>query len=235
MSSALDRVTRTLQRHLGQPSPGSQAHVALDLVSSLAEGSLLAEIRQSLQAAPDRLARRAADSHRHPLGFDRLALVNAEPAFMLRVHAWWPTSSRGREHVHNHRFAFASSIVCGGYDMEVYQPDPEGVPMDEYEEHVAPLTGNWSLELQGSGRLSVRCTTRLGAGGSYWVGPETLHRVDVPADQTCITLFLETALTGVTTRVFTRPGDMPPAYTRKRALSVAEYQRILDAVIAQVA
>ncbi len=95
-----------------------------------------AEVSSFLRATRDdtTVPFHATRSYRHPLGFDTLLLIEAPPRFRLRMHAWWPYNEPTVEHVHNHRFAVATKIILGHYEMKTYQIGPEGSPMSEYRE-----------------------------------------------------------------------------------------------------
>jgi hypothetical protein len=225
---------RSLHDALGQGELGGRTKkVALEATSALAQPALLIELLQSLYGDPQMVEACARLSYLHPLGFHKLMLVNASPIFELRCHAWWPDSSPGADHVHDHRFAFISAVVRGGYQMEVFQTDPTGTPALEYHEIVSPGTG-WILNPIGISRLRLLSSAQHGQGTSYALEADALHRVIVPPGNLCITLVLRTALMGSKTRVFANPDHAAPAKIPVRVMSGDDYRRQLDAVLVEL-
>jgi hypothetical protein len=236
MSPELEDVSQLLHESFGTNGHvARKQEAAVDVLASLAQTRYLVHLLKGLRSSAPAVAACAAASYPHPLGFDRLLLIDAEPSFALRLHVWWDRSERGADHVHNHRFGLASSIVRGSYDMEIYSAGDGEMVVDEYEERLSSAAGDWQLASRGSNRLRLQIKTRLGQGSSYFLPPNQLHRVKVPADGHCITLFLSTALVGSTTQVFTRPGSAPSAVVKKRPLSTAEYNGKLGTIIDHLA
>ncbi len=232
MSLTYNDVSYLLHAAVGRLAPGEEASgCLLDTVAEVARPGCLAKLISAICADQTIVGVCAARSFRHPLGFKKLALIDALPLFMLRVHVWWPGDDIGVEHVHNHRFGFVSSVIRGGYDMELYQPDRTGTPMIEYEETVSPDLG-WRLRHVGTAGLRPLATLRLRQGSSYAFSPETLHRVTVSQAAPCVTLFLQTAVSRRTTQVFASPGYSAPAGTPKVMLSGDAYRRELTTLLA---
>jgi hypothetical protein len=202
----------------------------LETVSAMARPSELTELLLSLYKDDQAISACTKRSFRHPLGFDKLALIDALPLFILRIHAWWPRSESGVDHVHNHRFSFVSSIVCGSYDMQMYTKDPNGSLMVEYQEEVTADLG-WRLQRVATTRIKPLTTIRLQQGASYALPAETLHRITVQHEVPCLTLFLQTKISRSTTQVFVDHDDPVPAGTPKRPFSCENYRQQLASVI----
>jgi hypothetical protein len=232
MTLTLAEAASMLHDTFDELSPRDNAtDLAVQSVSSLAQPRVLAGLLSSLRSDTQVIAGCAAGSYHHPLGFDKLALIDAEPRFMLRLHAWWPGVVRGVEHVHNHRFGLATSVVAGGYDMEVYRLATTGVPMDEYREELSPGRADWRLTPRGVRHLRPVASVRIGAGSGYGLAANTLHRVLVPRGELCVTLFLETLIVRSTTRVFAERHRPAPAFTQKQAFDSAGYLQRVDAIL----
>jgi hypothetical protein len=238
-------IRRGLWERTGPAGAGS-ADRLLPLVTGPSGGELLRELMRAARGDRAAAEANATRSYRHPLGFEKLVLRDAEPDYSLRLHVWWPDARPGVEHVHNHRYGFATAIVRGGYQMRLYQrADAEAVgdaiAMTGYVEqvsgaHAGTAAGSrWSLTPTGAERLRVISSFELTAGGGYALAAETLHQIHVPPGQLCVTLFLQTELVGGDTRVFT-DGDTPPAYELvRRTMSAAEYQDRLSALLLALA
>lgn len=226
-------VAAVLHDILSRPSadPGPPKGL-LDAVSSLAQPGELTELLLSLCKDDQAVAACAARSFRHPLGFDKLTLIDALPQYMLRIHAWWPGSDVGVDHIHNHRFDFVSSVVCGGYDMQVYERDQGGSPMIEFQEQVSPDRG-WRLQRIGISRLRQLSCIRLNGGAGYGLSAEALHRVVVRRSAPCVTLFCQSAMSRSMTDVFVSPDNETLAQTPKKALTAEAYSQQLQMILAE--
>ena len=202
----------------------------LDTISFLAQPTELPDLLLSLAKDDQAISACAARSFHHPLGFTKLTLIDALPAYMLRVHVWWPDRKAGVDHIHNHRFNFVSSIVCGGYDMPIYEQARRGLPMIEYQEEVSIDLG-WRLRCRGRARLKELTTLRLRAGCAYAFSREALHRTTVLPSSPCVSLFLQTAMSKSTTKVFVDQADPTPIMVRKEPLTSEYYRSQLEAVL----
>jgi hypothetical protein len=176
----------------------------------------------------------ASLSYQHPLGFEKLTLIDARPVFVLRLHAWWPRHEPSLEHVHNHRFGLASVVLIGGYDMQVFQADRSGTQVREYRESSRPCDTTWRLDSVGTAQLRLLTSTRVIQGSGYALAADVLHKITVPPDRLCVTLFLETASVVSATHVFVPQGSTSPANTSKQTLTGDDYRRRLAALAAEL-
>lgn len=222
-----DRLAVSLQDH-------DRSAALLDAVSALDQPSVLAALLESICRDPAMIAAGAARSFRHPLGFNKLTLIDALPMFMLRVHAWWPNESTCVDHVHNHRFEFASTVVRGEYRMDLYRQESSGIPVTEYCEQVNPEFG-WRLSHVGSAHLRPLAAFRLSEGTAYTLPSDALHRVTVSRQTSCVTLFLQGTISRNATQVFVDPHAPLPRRTPKKALTAATYRCELGNVLDELA
>jgi hypothetical protein len=235
MNLTLDGVTHWLYGLLqAARSDDEVQRAALEAVTSLSPPERISELLSSARASTQDLNDRTLLSYRHALGFDKITLINAAPLFVLRIHAWWPERVRGAEHVHDHRFALSSAILRGGYEMHLFTPDATGEQMSEFREEMSGPTADWHLHPVGPNQLRLLSTSKLTQGVSYAQAAETLHRIAVAPGQMCLTLFLETAAVGSTTRIFSQAEVSSPVTVPKQTLTTAEYLELLDLVIAEV-
>jgi hypothetical protein len=223
----------TVLHDILEQSSGDQGTSAelLEIVSAMAEPSELTELILSLYKDDQAISACARRSFWHPLGFNKLAVIDALPLYILRIHVWWPDTSTRVDHVHNHRFDFISSVVHGSYDMQMYEKNRTGSPMVEYREEVSPELG-WRLCPVATTRIRPLTTIRLQQGTSYALPAETLHRVAVKQEAPCVTLFLQTKISRSTTQVFINQGDPVPETTPKDPLTCDNYRRQLESIIA---
>lgn len=213
----------------GDESPDS----AVAMVSRLAHSGRIIEFLCAIRDNPALVKHCAPMSYDHPLGFEKIMLIDAQPRFLLRIHAWRPGGEVGVEHVHNHRFMMATTVLRGCYDLQVFQPCALGTPMVEYRETTGPDGRSWRLDTVGTRHLRVLTSARVSQGGGYALTADALHRVTVPSGTLCITLFLAAlASAGIApqTRVFAPSGNDASTQPRMKPLSRDEYRRRLDKI-----
>ena len=102
--------------------PIGTAHL-LDALGLLVDDPrVLADWLRSLREDPDATREIARRSYRHPNGFAKLVLHNAQPQFCVRMYVcmyvcmyvWGPGSGRrGETNPHSHRWDFASTVLVG--------------------------------------------------------------------------------------------------------------------------
>lgn len=214
---------------VGDESPDS----AVAVVSRLAYSGRIIEFLCAIRDNPALVKHCASMSYQHPLGFEKIMLIDAQPQFLLHLHTWRPGGEPGVEHVHNHRYMMATAVLRGSYDLQVFQPSASGTPMVEYRETTGPDGGTWCLDTVGIRNLRQLTSARVSQGGGYALASDALHRVTVPRGTLCITLFLAAlASAGLAsqTRVFTAPGSGTPAQTKTKPMSADEYRRRLDKI-----
>lgn len=225
-------LARRLHRLLDDvPAGEATQRAALEAISGLGTPGRIVPVLRALGADPSTVAARSVQSYRHPLGFDKLELIDAAPRFILRLHIWWPGHSRGAEDVHNHRYAPASVILHGGYEMQIFQRASRGVAMAEFREEYTVHEASWRLEPVGEIALALTATGNLSSGDSYALAADTLHRVTIAPEATCVTLFLETAPIRSTTQIFTEVGSPSRPVAPKLPLGPEGYLQVLAKVL----
>jgi hypothetical protein len=155
-------------------------------------------------------------SYRHINGFDKIVLYSSgDNLFKLRLHIWWPTEAAySREHIHNHRWDFATYIVLGSYRLETYVQSKEGEPVYSYS--------YWSPENQSTYKMVPRgCThakkmfdVNVFKGNIYQLEHSVLHRVTQLTKSGTVSLVLQGPPLNRNTRVLTdslvlNPSSMP--------------------------
>ncbi|MDA0633315.1 hypothetical protein OUY22_07770 [Nonomuraea sp. MCN248] len=173
------------------PNAGIQARQLLrDIISS---GELPALLQSALRDEAY-LARVAADSYRHNNGFDKIVLVaGPDNRYKLRLHIWWPNRDRHSEHIHNHRWTFASVILAGELEMEFFALTPGGRPMQRYRYSHPPGGTHFVRDWQDSVEVQTVFAETVGPGSSYWLGETMLHRILVHGRSLTATLILQGA------------------------------------------
>ncbi|MFC4013559.1 hypothetical protein ACFOY2_40465 [Nonomuraea purpurea] len=173
------------------PDAGIQARLLLrEIVSS---GELPALLRSVLE---DRsyLARVAAASYGHNNGFDKIVLAaGPDNRYKLRLHIWWPERDPHSEHVHNHRWTFASVVLAGEMEMEFFALTSGGEPMQRYRYSHPPGEPHFVRDWKDSVEVRTVFAETVGPGSSYWLGESVLHRIVVHGRRLTATLVLQGA------------------------------------------
>ncbi len=183
-----------------------------DLMPALALGRYfgtsdrLIDILDTVLANESLAAELAARSYRHALDFDKYILFSEPPFAQLRLHVWFAEDARRQEHVHNHRFGFASVIVHGRIRAYLYSPDADGSPHQHYRESAERQEQRWKFEDLGATRLATSMVVEIPAGGYHMVAPATMHHIEVPANEAAVTLFVETSSVRASSSVFVPQG-----------------------------
>lgn len=125
---------------------------------------------------PELLNQIATCSYHRGNGFLKVVLA-AQQSWKLRLHAWFPNTPC-EENIHNHRWSFASTVLCGSLFSETFVDDPAGkIAGKEYlyfanTRHAAShKIDNGRFRLRSQGR-QIRHT-----GDSYFLPASVLHRI----------------------------------------------------------
>ncbi len=122
------------------------------------------------------LAEVAARSYHHGNGFLKVVLA-AENGWKLRLHVWFPNTPC-EENIHDHRWSFASTVLCGHLLSETFTDDAQGtITGTEYLYHAKQQ--QTSSEKQLNGRFCLRSLGQQfrGVGESYVLPTAVLHRI----------------------------------------------------------
>jgi len=224
---------------LGSGAPGTdRLNAAAGILATLSDRDRLLELIDAIRSNSALVKRCAAASSRHPLGHDKIMLIDHHSSFNLRLHAWWPNRNPGVEHVHHHRFGMATTVLRGQYQMQLFRQAASGTAMIEYRQRSSADAREWYLDSAGVTHLQLLTTAKIIEGEGYTLTADALHRVVIPPGAICLTMFLAViADSGMPeqTRVFATPGTSAPTLIRASALTADDYRRLLDAVALEVA
>lgn len=184
-----------------------------DLAAASADGTVL-----------DRLAARAAVHHN---GFVKLVVVDTDEwgsaplkGFRLVLHVWDPAvAPHSVEEIHNHRWRFASVLLCGALKWEhfhEYDGEDKPIPCLEYEYRSPGRDTGYRLRPRGPVTLARQFVALAGVGARSLMTVSQIHRVEPVADTVSATLFLQFPVERTSTRVFVE--SWRPASTATRRL-----------------
>lgn len=184
----------------------------LAAITEVGEPAELAGLIRGLVSDEARLAACATRSYQHPNSFSKIVLLAGRaPSWKLRMHLWWPRQvvpKHAAEHIHNHRWDFASVLLRGSYVAQEFVVDEEK-EQDEtglYRyEYFSPEGGD-AFRLVLRGRAAVRPVLHaiLPPGTSYVIHHEILHQIVSDPSRLTATLFLQGPALTASTEVYAR-------------------------------
>lgn len=131
------------------------------------------------------------ESYYHQNGFDKIVLLSGKD-FKLRLHHFHARPGHApMENIHDHRWAFASSIIRGGFNMHLFEEHPDGEEERTlHNYHSAKVDQKYATEEIGKRRLKVIERLQYVAGDSYIMLPDELHSIIHIPNQEAITLIM---------------------------------------------
>lgn len=154
------------------------------------------------------LARTAALSYEHVLGFDKIVLHRSNTSeASIRLHYWSANRNRGIEDVHNHRFPFYSCVLAGEVTSIFYEQCGDGIGENHRRmiETSSVEERRWAYEFGGIERMRVVGRQTHVAPDSYSLSEHQLHRIEVSPDQETLTMVVHSGLTKFDSTVYRRP------------------------------
>jgi hypothetical protein len=170
----------------------------------------------------------AAASTRHVLGFDKFVLLSLGGS-ELRMHVWWPGDLRRREHIHNHRFPFASVVLAGTLRSQMFELAESGRKMIHFHETSSRPDDGWRFQRVGSVSIRECLSVEVTPGSAYTMGIDLFHRVE-PGSELTATLVLRPPNRRSHSSVLIDPTGSPPAPAPMNPFSVAEFAAKLCAL-----
>lgn len=220
--------SRLVERPVGANDSATAALV--DFSMTAATAPYFAEIVQAVCGSESRLRWCAERSFPHPLGFDKFVLFRC-PQYELRLHVWRSGPARRNEHIHDHRFSFASTTVVGHLDVEMYRIGAGGTLMVRYDEWRPGERRDYAFQRPELVTVLPVATLHVAAGSAYCLPAETLHRIRVSADFAA-TIVVKVPTGRVNTTVLADPLLRPPGRIIRRFFTPSEAEQRLRAVIA---
>ncbi len=188
MKLQIDQLVNTLNRddRLGS-APGCAVLVDL-LANDL--GSIVNEVMSDNTL----FGKCLENSYRHANGFDKIVLI-ADDNFKLRLHVF-----SGREdlppaeHIHDHRWPFASRVVKGRLTMDLFEEVNQQVEEQNFHKYIYDSNkDNGRFTANYIGIRNLKCLHRerqIPQGVTYCMNPDEMHRIVFKDCGTTITLML---------------------------------------------
>lgn len=182
MAALLDQVKLALR----------SADEPLSALTTLRATSPLAALLKQIRRDRSSLAELASCSYRHRNGFDKIVLASAGNGGMKLVLHVWPLSDLPcQDHIHDHRWDFASVVLAGTLKLDMYQRDQVGEAYTLMRYRSLPGPGNCALELDGTMVVSAHASVTMTTGSSYSWSADVLHRAYGLPGQLTATLIVQ--------------------------------------------
>lgn len=199
--------------------------------------STLKRLFENIRSDEEWLEEIARRSYSHDNGFDKLVLCAfKDPDRKLRLHVWDSAitpQSPSETNVHNHRWNFCSTVLCGEFQFEMYEQVTEGVGFEKYE-YAPKQEKEYSLRHRGKEHLEKTFSGRLPRGVEYSISHDVIHRTFVGGDGVTATLMMQGTEQKPTTSVYSLE---PLEESSSRTISELspetveeKFERVLDAI-----
>ena len=207
MSTFIEKARRTLLE-MAHEGPRSVADYSDSRLTGILNVYSAAQIVREILNNGQALEETARRSYSHSNGFDKITLTsNGKPEFKLRLHIRWPRGRSGHntELIHNHRWLFRSTTLCGSAQVETFTEKDFGEPMCRHEYFPRnDALEKYNLRFVGRSRLASDLMIRLTPGSTYSMSPDLFHRVLWAPDSVSMTMFVRWESVRSTATVFSR-------------------------------
>lgn len=159
---------------------------------SLSQPDTLSLLIRCIIESPVMFARMLDNSYYHENGFHKVVLLSGKN-FKLRLHHFGVSSKIPMENIHDHRWAFASTILSGTLEMDMFEQSQQVVDENKlihYLYNSDKSTGAYSTDKIGMVSLNKIESRFYEAGKTYLMLPEELHRIKNLEGQESLTLIL---------------------------------------------
>lgn len=180
----------------------------------------LSFLLQCIMNNDDLLQSTLDESYYHENGFHKLVILHGKN-FKLRMHHFGNTARIPMENVHDHRWAFASTILSGELKMRLFEVNEnDGEPVIHYKYDSNKLSGQYETIQVGKTNVKQIKEKTYKAGEQYFMGTTDLHRIINQPFEESITLILTgMPISDVCNLYATRPLNQvektPEKYKRK--------------------
>ena len=130
------------------------------------------------------------ESYYHENGFHKLVMLSGKN-FKLRLHHFGNNVRIPMENVHDHRWAFASTILSGELKMKLFKANKRGgEPVIHYKYDSNKISGKYETFEMGKTHVKVIKEKVYKTGEQYFMGTSDLHRITNNPFEESITLIL---------------------------------------------
>ncbi len=151
----------------------------------------------------------AKRSYLHGNGFYKI-ILDDNSLFRLRLHIWKP-ECKAEENIHDHRWHFASSILTGKMETEIWEDATPGGgnSYDEYLYIGKTEKSDASVQYIGKSEVCLKEKLYHSKGDSYYMLSHQMHRIIYGGDSEISTLMCHTKDTRRWARTITKNKNIP--------------------------
>jgi hypothetical protein len=151
----------------------------------------LSQLIYTILNNPEASEKMLKESYYHQNGFDKIVLLSGK-GFKLRLHHFHARPGHSpMENIHDHRWAFASTMIRGSFKMHLFEEDPKGEEERTLHNYnAAKVNQKYATEEMGKRRLKIVERLQYAAGDSYIMLPDELHSIIHIPNQEAITLIV---------------------------------------------
>lgn len=173
---------------------------------TLSTAFILTLLIQEVLRTPALFDKVVKDSYYHENGFHKIVLLTGRN-FKLRIHQFGASSKIPMENIHDHRWPFASTILSGHLEMDIFS---ESVVTNESEDlyhfiyNSEKKEGAYQTVQVGLKRLFKSESRTYHPGESYMMRTDELHRVKNSYGDDSVTVILTGKSKGPTCNLYAK-------------------------------
>jgi hypothetical protein len=159
---------------------------------SVSQPDILSLLIKRIIDSPLMFEKMLDESYYHENGFHKIVLLSGKN-FKLRLHHFGVSSKIPMENIHDHRWAFASTILSGTLEMDMFKQSQlvgDENKLIHYVYNSDKSTGSYSTDKIGMVSLNKIESRFYEAGETYLMLPQELHRIKNQEGQESLTLIL---------------------------------------------
>ena len=188
----------------------------------------LREVVKDLTSSQEMVGRLASISQRHDNGFDKIVLYSSPLTRMkLVLHVWRPDAP-GDDNIHNHRWDFASIVLQGQLQCELYELDRSGASYLAFSYESPGKGGAYMLQPTGTCSAVKRASLSIAKLSTYSWGYPLLHRAYGTGSTRTVTLIIQGPPLQSATKVLLRATKPTGLQNPVRRLDTAELVQTLQ-------
>jgi hypothetical protein len=159
---------------------------------TLARPENLSLLIEGICGSKDMLDRTVASSYYHENGFHKIVLLSGR-MFKLRLHHFGVTAKIPMENIHDHRWCFASTILSGELNMDLFTVSEKGSRTEKayhfiYESDKSG--GSYRTDFVSVAHLRKSESRTYVTGDTYLMRTHELHRIRNKPGRESVTLIL---------------------------------------------
>ena len=176
----------------------------------------------------DALAKLAASTQKHDNGFDKIVLCSsASTGLKLVLHLWHADGITDEDNIHDHRWDFASVVLRGQLQCDIYQLEPTGDHYSTFSYESSGGAETYVFRPTGTTTAVKRVALTIASSSTYTWGHPILHRAYAIASSATATIVVQGPPVRTATRVLLRARRPMQAHNSVQRLGTPELTRVI--------